>query len=172
MHRLTQKAAMRLRHINHYAGSISIFVGYRNGPKWSEEVRFNETQDMFALTKALNVAWARRPKDIRGMTPMQVGVVLSRLIAMSGHTPDLFEGERQMAKERLQQAIDVVNQTFGHGTVYLGGAFGVTKNAPMRISYTRIPTPELEEIDPARERRVRPLSKPTPTEDQFGNPLN
>jgi hypothetical protein len=32
----------------------------------------------------------------------------------------------------------------------------------MRISYTCIPKPELEEIDPARERRVRPLRRSDP----------
>lgn len=79
---------------------------------------------------------------------------------MGAHTPDLFEGERQAAKERLQAALEALNQTFGHGSVFLGGAFGVTQNAPMRIAYTRIPKPEVEEIDPARERRVRPLVKP------------
>ena len=32
--------------------------------------------------------------------------------------------------------------TFGNGSVFYGGAFGVTANAPMRIAFTRIPTPE------------------------------
>lgn len=172
LHRLLQKAAMRLRNIRHFAGSLSVYVGYRDGVKWSEEVRFNETQDMFAMTRALNLAWQRRPQDYRFMIPMQVGIVLTRLISMGGHTPDLFEVEKEPAKERLQQAVDVLNQTYGHGTVYLGGAFGVTKNAPMRIAYTRIPAPEIEEIDHARERRVRPLKMQPPTEDAFGNPLD
>ena len=51
--------------------------------------------------------------------------------------------------------VDTLNQTFGNGTVFHGGAFGVTDNAPMRIAFTRIPTPELEEIDHRRNRRVR-----------------
>jgi len=33
----------------------------------------------------------------------------------------------------------------------------------MRISYTCIPKPELEEIDPERQRRVRPLQVPPPS---------
>jgi DNA polymerase-4 len=51
--------------------------------------------------------------------------------------------------------MDTLNQTFGNGSVFYGGAFGATDNAPMRIAFTRIPTPELEEIDPHREGRVR-----------------
>ena len=52
--------------------------------------------------------------------------------------------------------MDAANHTFGNGSVYFGGAFGVTQAAPMRISYTCIPKPELEEIDEARGGRLRP----------------
>ena len=79
---------------------------------------------------------------------------VNRLLPMRGHTPDLFDHARETARERLHHAVDTLNQTFGNGTVYYGGAFGVTDNAPMRIAFTRIPTPELEEIDPGRGRRV------------------
>jgi hypothetical protein len=74
---------------------------------------------------------------------------------------------REMARERLHHAVDTLNQTFGIGSVYFGGVHGVTENAPMRISFTRIPTPELEEIDPARGRRVRPIKAvPLPEDDE------
>ncbi len=156
LHRLLQKAAMRLRSIGHYAGALGVWVGYREEVRWSEEIRFNETQDTLALTHALNQLWENRPTGLKRREPMQVGIVLNRLLPMSSHTLDLFDQPKQEARERLGHAVDVVNQTFGHGSVYFGGAFGVTENAPMRISYTCIPQPELEEIDPERERRVRP----------------
>jgi len=60
----------------------------------------------------------------------------------------------------LFAAMDTLNHTFGNGSVYFGGAFGVTEAAPMRISYTCIPKPELEEIDEARGRRLRPVFPP------------
>jgi len=42
----------------------------------------------------------------------------------------------------------------------------VQESAPMRISFTCIPEPELEEIDPRREGRVRPRKPaPPPTDD-------
>ena len=156
LHRLLQKAAMRLRSIGHYAGGLMVFVGYRDDVKWSDEIRFNETQDTLALTHALNQMWERRPKGVRNRQPMQVGLVLNRLLQMSGHTLDLFDQPGHEARERLGRAVDVLNQTFGHGSVFFGGAFGVTENAPMRISYTCIPKPELEEIDLNRKGRLRP----------------
>jgi DNA polymerase-4 len=166
LHRLLQKAAMRLRSLGHYAGGLQVFVNYRHEQRWSDEIGFNETQDTLELTEALNRLWARRPRPLHPLVPMQVGLVLTRLLPMRAHTPDLFHHERDTARERLHHAVDSLNQTFGHGSVYFGGAFGVTENAPMRISFTRIPAPELEEIDPARERRVRPRKvEPLPPED-------
>ncbi len=155
LHRLLQKAAMRLRSIGHYAGGLVVFVGYRDEARWRDELRFNETQDTLALTHALNQMWARRPRDVRHRQPIQVGIILTRLLEMTGHTLDLFDQPSQEARERLDHAVDTLNQTFGHGSVFFGGAFGVTGNAPMRISYTCIPKPELEEIDEKRNRRLR-----------------
>ena len=156
LHRLLQKAATRLRSIGHYAGGLMVFVIYRDGPEWSEELRCNETQDTLTLTAALNQLWQRRPDGLRRRVPAKVGVVLNRLSPMRGHTPDLFDQEQETARERLHHAMDTLNQTFGNGSVFYGGAFGVTDNAPMRIAFTRIPTPELEEINHALGRRVRP----------------
>jgi DNA polymerase-4 len=161
LHRLIQKAALRLRSIRHYAAGLVVFTGYRDGGSWSDEIRFTETQDTLKLTHALNQLWGKRPAGYARRTPMQVGLVLNHLLPAGGHTSDLFEHDREIARDRLHQALDQLNQTYGNGSVYYGGAFGVTQNAPMRIAYTRIPAPELEQIDPSRERRVRPV-KPAP----------
>jgi DNA polymerase-4 len=157
LHRLLQKAAMRLRTIGHYAGGLTVDVGYFDEVRWRDEIRFNETQDTLQLAQALNQLWGRRSRALRHLKPFQVGVVLTRLLAMRGHTPDLFHHERDQSRERLFQAMDTLNQTFGNGSVYFGGAFGVTRNAPMRIAFTRIPAPEVEELDEARHRRLRPI---------------
>jgi len=162
LHRLIQKAALRLRNIRHYAAGLVVFVGYRDGGSWSDEIRFTETQDTLKLTHALTQLWARRPGAYVRRTPMQVGLVLNRLLPASCHTSDLFERDQELARDRLHTAVDQLNQTYGNGSVYYGGASGVTQNAPMRIAFTRIPAPELEEIDPARERRVRPLKVVAP----------
>ena len=157
LHRLLQKAALRVRNIGHYAAGLVVFVGYADGVSWSDEIRFNETQDTLRLTCALKLLWARRPAGYARRRPLKVGLVLDRLRPAAVHTPDLFEQEQENARGRLHRALDQLNQTYGNGSVYYGGAFGVTGDAPMRIAFTRIPTPELEEIDPNRGRRVRPL---------------
>jgi hypothetical protein len=37
-----------------------------------------------------------------------------------------------------------------------GAAHGTTAYAPMRIAFTRIPELEIEEIDPAKSKNIRP----------------
>ncbi len=37
-----------------------------------------------------------------------------------------------------------------------GVAHGTTAYAPLRIAFTRIPEPEIEEIDPAKSKNIRP----------------
>jgi DNA polymerase-4 len=163
LHRLLQKAAMRLRHTGHYAGSLSITVRYRDDTRWSEERHFNETQDTLHFTHVLNALWADRPGAHQRLAPVEVGVVLSHLLEGTAHTGDLFTAETEDTRTRLHSAVDTLNKTFGKNSVYFGGAHGATDYAPMRIAFTRIPDPELEEIDRSRNRRLKP--PPPPAED-------
>lgn len=162
LHRLLQKAAMRLRHTGHYAGSLSVSIRYRDDVEWRGERRFNETQDTIHFTHVLNELWASRPRDHRHRAPLQIGVLLGHLLESSAHTGDLFEAETENTRGRLHSAIDTLNKTFGKNSVYFGGAHGATDYAPLRIAFTRIPEPELEELDASLQRRLRPKSTPPP----------
>ena len=156
LHRLLQKAAMRLRHTGHYAASLSLSVRYRDDTRWSADRQFNETQDTIHFTHVLNELWASRPRDLQRRAPLQVGVILGHLLESAGHTGDLFTAETETTRTRLHTAVDELNKTFGKNSVYFGGAHGATGYAPMRIAFTRIPEPELEEIDASRQRRLKP----------------
>jgi len=160
LHRLLQKAAMRLRDGGLFAGALSLHLTYPDETRWSDELGFNDTQDTFFLTHALNELWSRRPAALRPRGPLKVDVHLSRLIAANAHTPDLFAAREEERRGKLHAAVDELNKVFGKGSVYLGGAHGATGHAPMRIAFTRIPTPELEEIDRSRNRRLRPSRRP------------
>ena len=108
-----------------------------------------------------------RPKAHQSLAPKQVGIILHQLLASALHTGDLFEGQKEETRSRLLGAVDTLNQTFGKNSVYFGGAHGATGYAPMRIAFTRIPDPEIEEIDAKRSRRLRPKQPvaPPPTEE-------
>lgn len=157
LHRLLQKAAMRLRHSGCYATGMQVSVDYVDeGVHWSEELQLTETQDTLKFTHALNQIWASLPARVKRRKPLRVGVQLTGLIDLKMHTPDLFEQQDEKNRDRLLNAVDHLNKVLGKNSVYFGGAHGATKGAPMRIAFTRIPKPELEEIDRRFEGRLKP----------------
>ncbi len=160
LHRLLQKAAMRLRHGGYCAGGMSVFVDYRDDRHWGGELRLTETQDTIELTHALNQIWKKRPAADRKRTPFRIGVHLTHLLDLRLHTPDLFEQKTEEIHGRLFSAVDHLNKVLGKNTVYFGGAHGATQDAPMRIAFTRIPEPEIEEIDRSYAGRLK-KKKPT-----------
>jgi len=166
LHRLLQKAAMRLRHTGHYAASLHLSVRYRDDQEWSGSRHFNETQDTLHFTHVLNELWASRPRALHNRAPMQIGIVLGDLLESTAHTGDLFTAETENTRSRLHHAMDELNKTFGKNSVYFGGAHGATDYAPMRIAFTRIPDPELEEIDASRQRRLKPVPPPPAQPDE------
>lgn len=165
LHRLLQKAAMRLRHSGRYASALGVTVDYLDEVHWSEELRLTETQDTLVLTRALNTLWGRRPRRFERHTPLRIGVMLSGLIDLKMHTPDLFDPPAEKSHDRLFQAVDHLNKVLGKNTVYFGGAHGATQDAPMRIAFTRIPEPEVEEIDRSFEGRLKKPAKPPPSSE-------
>lgn len=142
IHRMLQKAAMRLRKVGDAAGGMQAFVKFMGGGSWAEEARFSETQDTLELTQVLNALWQRRPPEARRATPLAVGVTLVRLQPAASRTPDLFETGHH--RTQLNAAVDRLNQRFGKNAVYFGAASSALHSAPMRIAFNRIPDPEVE----------------------------
>lgn len=146
IHRMLQKAAMRLRKAQFTTSHMSIFIRlsneslWRNKGGWSNEGRFNETQDSLELRKALDALWASRPRT--GPKPVMVGLVLSDLRAANQQTLPLFAPRRP--REGLNTALDAINKRYGKSTIYLGEAHTAQSHAPMRIAFTRIPDKETE----------------------------
>lgn len=140
MHRMLQKAALRLRRMGYCAGGLWLSLRHVGGGSWSEEARFLETQDTVELTHVLNQLWARRPRG--GARPMYVGVTLVRLIPATESTPSLFAPRRSRAA--LQDTMDRINLRYGKHALYFGGAHGGHAASPLRIAFNRIPDLESE----------------------------
>ncbi len=142
IHRMLQKAAMRLRKVGDAAGGMQAFVKFTGGGGWAEEARFSETQDTLELTHVLNALWERRPASARGSRPLMVGVTLMRLQPAATRTPDLFETGHH--RTQLNETVDRLNKRYGKNAVYFGAASTALDSAPMRIAFNRIPDPEVE----------------------------
>ena len=144
LHRLAQKAAMRLRRAGCVTGRMSIFVKYLGGrATWNDEIKFNPTQDIVELLRTLELLWARRRTDGKAI-PLAVGINLLELTGEKFCVPSLFEREQSRRRRALLEAVDYLNIKKGKNTVYFGGAHGAVGYAPMRIAFNRIPDPETE----------------------------
>ena len=148
LHRLVQKAAMRLRHQGYFASSMSVHVRCRSawspqasGERW---VEVGETQDTAFLLRTLDTLWH---SGLHTLTrPVHVGVQLHGLVLAAQHTPDLFdsptpgEGCKPVRdRSRLLAAVDALNRAHGKNTVYFASAHAGRDHAPMRIAFNRIP---------------------------------
>jgi DNA polymerase-4 len=140
MHRMLQKAALRLRKMGYCAGGMGLSVRYAGDESWGEEARFLETQDTMELTHVLNELWVRRPR--KRAKPMYVGVTLVRLIPVTESTPSLFTPVR--SRTALQNTMDRINLRYGKHALYFGGAHGGHEASPLRIAFNRIPDVETE----------------------------
>ncbi|HEY5793270.1 MAG TPA: hypothetical protein VIS74_08225, partial [Chthoniobacterales bacterium] len=139
LHRLLQKAAMRLRHANYFAEGLQLSIRYQNGPSWSDELRFTGTQDTLELTRHFQQLWDRRRRA--DLPPLHVGVTFFSLVPAHLHTPSLFDDPQ---RESLFEAVDDLNLKLGKNTVFFGGAINALQHAPMRIAFGRIPDPRIE----------------------------
>lgn len=147
--KLLHKACERLRRHGLLAGSLLVRLvrpGRAGDGDWSAELRFLETDSTLELMRLLRQIWKRRPDP--GVRLLQVGVVLARLSESNGFTPDLFaarEGhERAEKRARLDAAVDGLRSRYGRQCVYYASVHDSLGSAPMRISFGRVPDPEVE----------------------------
>lgn len=140
MHRMLQKAALRLRKMNYHAGGMQIYVRHRERGPWSRQTQFTPTQDTAELEHILNTLWQQRPAE----EPMAVGVTLIRLVENEQTTLPLFSEQPGRNREQLTAVVDQLNARFGKKAVYFGGAHGALEEAPMRIAFTSIPDIDTE----------------------------
>lgn len=144
LHRLAQKAAMRLRRAGCATARMSIFVkSIGEEASWSDEIKFNPTQDVLELVRTLEVLWTRRRMGRRAM-PFAVGVNFLDLSGEECSVPPLFGREQGERRRALLKAVDDLNVKRGKNTVYFAGAHGAVQYTPLRIAFNRIPDPDTE----------------------------
>lgn len=145
LHRLTQKAAMRLRDYHYLTGALAISLKYRDGRKWEASRFFDATDETLTFLTALRELWRSRPPWAKQATPLAVGMAFSRLMEKSFMNRLLFSNYPR--REKLDQAIDQLNLRYGKNTLYYGGAHLALHAAPMRIAFNHIPDLRVESDD-------------------------
>jgi len=137
LHRLLQKACMRMRSYDLLASRISVKVKFRNQPSWLMESAISPTENTLRLIEALEAFLQHYPQG--KSEPYAVGVSFSGLVTADEVARDLFQVEPLENERKLNKAIDQLNLKFGKNTIYFGGAHDALKDAPMRIAFNHIP---------------------------------
>ena len=134
LHKLLQKAAMRLRKKGWYTRSLQVKVKFHGQARWKDHITLTETQNTQELSHALNALWQRRL--YKTMQPIFVSVSLDDIVYAQNHTLSLF-GEPK--SQKLDQLMDSLNLTYGANTIYYAPAQSAIKEgaAPMRIPFPR-----------------------------------
>ena len=150
LHRLLQKAAMRMRSYDLLTSHISVKIKLRD-PKTKETSRFyNEshvsaTDNTLQLTDALEALFKALPRACQKMEPIAVGVNFTALSNAEEAAYDLFTDKPNVNEKKLNKALDILNLKYGKNTIYFAGAHSALKDAPMRIAFNHIPDMVIEE---------------------------
>lgn len=137
LHRLLQKACMRMRSYDLLASRVSVKVKFRNQLSWGLERAISPTDNTLRLIEALEAFLQHYPQTKN--EPYAVGVSFSGLVTADEVARDLFQIEPLENEKKLNKAIDTLNLKFGKNTIYFGGAHNALKDAPMRIAFNHIP---------------------------------
>ena len=150
LHRLLQKAAMRMRSYDLLTAHISIKIKFRDA-KTKQLARFNNesgisaTDNTLALTDALEALFKALPSAYEKCDPIAVGVNFTALSNVQDAAYDLFAEKPSASEKKLNKALDILNLKYGKNTVYFAGAHNALQDAPMRIAFNHIPDLVVEE---------------------------
>ena len=150
LHRLLQKAAMRMRSYDLLTSHISIKIKLRHR-KTSASARFyNEsaitaTDNSLKLTESLETLLEAFASIDTNFDPIAVGINFGKLSNANAYVNDLFAEKPRASEKKLNKVLDILNLKYGKNTVYFAGAHNALTSAPMRIAFNYVPDLVVEE---------------------------
>jgi DNA polymerase IV len=153
--RLTQKACVRLRESDYVATDVSLAIKLRGGEKYKAHRRIDATDRSQTILSLIGVLYEEilEDRNARNGAPMQVAMALGGLTPREGQSLSLFD--QNPNNEKLDRIVDELNNKFGKGALFWGGAFGTEKSGRMAIAFNHIPDlkTEADEVEKARQRK-------------------
>ena len=142
MHRLLQKACVRLRSYHLRTSKIYVRVKFMNHPIWVSEANCSPTDNTLSITHIFEALWKKYPSE--KVIPQAVGISFSGFISNQEHILDLFETEIVQTNKKLSTAVDKLNTRYGKNTIYLGGAHNALYASQVKIAFNYVPDLEVE----------------------------
>jgi len=132
--RMVHRAATRMRTLGYYATRLTVAADHLNAPSWEKRFSIGLCRDTLTMIGALSKAWPSRPPHV----PFRVAVVLSELVADRSAELPLFPD--QARRSALADVMDRINRKYGSNAIVPAGMVGAESSAPVRISFTNIPS--------------------------------
>ncbi|MGJ8678084.1 MAG: DNA polymerase Y family protein [Akkermansiaceae bacterium] len=139
LHKLTQKAATRLRKHGLLAASYQLSIRYLQGERWEGELLLEPTDDSLVFARTAGLLWKQRPLQSEPL--LKISITFSKITSSGNYTPSLFlaAGKKLSKTVALNQSMDLLVKKFGQKSLYLGGAHNAIESAPARIAFGHIP---------------------------------
>ena len=141
LHRLLQKAAMRLRQYGLSTAQLAISLRYLDGRRWKDVREITPTQDVLQLTAVMSSMLACLPAI---GTPLKVSLALNKVAPIEAIPLPMFQHVGP-SRNALNESLDAINKKYGKNTIYLGPAWNALSSAPMRIAFNHIPDLEVDD---------------------------
>ncbi|MES2499431.1 MAG: DNA polymerase [Pseudomonadota bacterium] len=137
LHRLLQKACVRLRSYQLRASKIHVRVKFTNHPTWVIEANCSPTDNTSGITHIFETLWAKYPA--KKVVPQAVGISFSNFINNQEYIVDLFEANVVEGDKKLNTILDKLNNRYGKNTIYLGGAHNALYASQVKIAFNYVP---------------------------------
>ena len=144
LHRLLQKAAMRMRSYDLLTSHISVKIKLRHRKTNASARFYNEsgitaTDNSLKLTESLETLLQEFSNIDANFDPIAVGINFGKLSNANEYVDDLFAEKPSATEKKLNKVLDILNLKYGKNTVYFAGAHNALASAPMRIAFNYVP---------------------------------
>ncbi len=149
LHRLLQKAAMRMRSYDFLTSHISVKIKLRHrktnaSARFYNESAITATDNSLKLTESLETLLQTFTNIDADFDPIAVGINFAKLSNANEYVDDLFAKKPNATEKKLNKALDILNLKYGKNTVYFAGAHSALASAPMRIAFNYVPDMTVE----------------------------
>jgi DNA polymerase IV len=135
--KLLFKGAQRVRKKLKKMSTLGVYVKYVDHTYFEKSIQFQETDDTNFLLTQLKMLYPFQTNK----KPVKVGVVMGGLSSSNDHQFSFFDDPKN---DRMNKAMDVINEKFGPNTLISGSFLNVTQHAKVKIAFNHIPTKDDE----------------------------
>jgi DNA polymerase-4 len=135
--KLLSKGGMRIRKNKRQMTVLGVYVKYANHSYFEKSIQFQATDDSQYLIQQLKKMYPFNATS----KPIKVGILMAGLTSANDHQFSFFDNPKN---ERLNKAMDIINEKFGANTLISASFLGVTSEAKTKIAFNHIPTKDDE----------------------------